>query len=34
MDPEDEIKLQNKVPDELPKIHKKCNSNRPHTRLI
>ncbi|XP_045532214.1 uncharacterized protein LOC123719936 isoform X2 [Pieris brassicae] len=31
MDPEDEIKLQKKVPDDLPKIHTKCNSNRPHT---
>ncbi|XP_045486149.1 uncharacterized protein LOC111001366 isoform X2 [Pieris rapae] len=31
MDPEDEMKLQKKVPDDLPKIHTKCNSNRPHT---
>ncbi|XP_045502487.1 uncharacterized protein LOC123699558 isoform X2 [Colias croceus] len=31
MDPEDEIELQYKVPDDFPKIHTKCNSNRPHT---
>ncbi|XP_061384346.1 tubulin polyglutamylase TTLL5 isoform X1 [Danaus plexippus] len=32
MDQEDEFKPQFKIdPDDLPKIHKKCNHNRPHT---
>lgn len=35
MEQEDEFEPTFKTsPDELPKIHKKCNHNRPHTRLL
>lgn len=33
MEPEGEIQPP-KVPADLPKVHTKCNQNRPHTRFI